>query len=97
MCGNYRTGVSFPDCVNFGYDMAGVVAGYLSTRVEGAGGGERDEDDDDRARVRKGIGGERGRNRPDPPSFLCFALNYVDRRRIIFPPWETETHLMIVS
>ena len=39
MCGNYRTGVSFPDCVNFGYDMAGVVAGYLSTRVEGAGGG----------------------------------------------------------
>ena len=41
VCGTYRTGVAFPDCVNFGYDMAGVVAGYLSTRVEGAAGGRR--------------------------------------------------------
>ena len=30
--------------------------------------------DDDRARVREGVGGEQGRNRPDPPSFFCFAL-----------------------
>ena len=41
VCGNYRTGVAFPDCVNFGYDQAGVVAGYLSTREKsGSGGGK---------------------------------------------------------
>ena len=30
VCGNYRTGVAFPDCVNFGYDQANVVAGHLA-------------------------------------------------------------------
>jgi len=29
VCGNYRSGVAFPDCVTFGYDHAKVVAGYL--------------------------------------------------------------------
>ena len=42
VCGNYRTGVAFPDCVNFGYDQAGVVAGYLSTREWAARGGGKE-------------------------------------------------------
>mmetsp|Transcript_53784 Transcript_53784/g.64889 ORF Transcript_53784/g.64889 Transcript_53784/m.64889 type:complete len:710 (+) Transcript_53784:119-2248(+) len=29
VCGNYRTGVAFPDCVTFGYDHAKLVIDYL--------------------------------------------------------------------
>jgi len=29
VCGNYRTGVAFPDCVTFGYDHAKTVKKYL--------------------------------------------------------------------
>jgi len=29
VCGNYRSGVAFPDCVTFGYDHAKVVLDYL--------------------------------------------------------------------
>jgi len=29
VCGNYRTGVAFPDCVNFGYEHAKRVAAYV--------------------------------------------------------------------
>lgn len=30
VCGNYRSGVAFPDCVEFGYQQAKVVASYLA-------------------------------------------------------------------
>jgi protoporphyrinogen/coproporphyrinogen III oxidase len=29
ICGNYRTGVAFPDCVTWGYDHSRIVAEYL--------------------------------------------------------------------
>ncbi|KAI2494010.1 hypothetical protein MHU86_20541 [Fragilaria crotonensis] len=29
VCGNYRSGVAFPDCVTFGYDQAKIVKQYL--------------------------------------------------------------------
>lgn len=32
VCGNYRSGVAFPDCVTFGYDHAKVVKEYLDGR-----------------------------------------------------------------
>eukprot|EP00934_Nitzschia_sp_Nitz4_P006976 Nitzschia sp. Nitz4//scaffold194_size40385//5781//7469//NITZ4_007525-RA/size40385-processed-gene-0.1-mRNA-1//1//CDS//3329540319//6966//frame0 len=31
VCGSYRTGVAFPDCVNFGYDHAKVVKDHLDS------------------------------------------------------------------
>ena len=30
VCGNYRSGVAFPDCVEFGYQQAKVVSQYLA-------------------------------------------------------------------
>ncbi|KAL3757963.1 hypothetical protein ACHAWU_010016 [Discostella pseudostelligera] len=32
VCGNYRSGVAFPDCVTFGYEQAKVVAEYLNRK-----------------------------------------------------------------
>ena len=29
ICGNWRTGVAFPDCVTFGYEMSATIVDYL--------------------------------------------------------------------
>mmetsp|Transcript_30730 Transcript_30730/g.64798 ORF Transcript_30730/g.64798 Transcript_30730/m.64798 type:complete len:663 (-) Transcript_30730:293-2281(-) len=34
ICGNYRSGVAFPDCVTFGYEQAKVVREFLETRTK---------------------------------------------------------------
>jgi oxygen-dependent protoporphyrinogen oxidase len=35
VCGNYRTGVAFPDCVTFGYEHAKTVIDYLNEEKSG--------------------------------------------------------------
>lgn len=35
VCGNYRTGVAFPDCVTFGYEHAKTVIDYLNKEKSG--------------------------------------------------------------
>jgi len=34
VCGNYKSGVAFPDCVQFGYEQAQEVQRYLAEKAE---------------------------------------------------------------
>jgi len=34
VCGNYRSGVAFPDCMTFGYEQAKIVESYFATQKQ---------------------------------------------------------------
>jgi oxygen-dependent protoporphyrinogen oxidase len=43
VCGNYRTGVAFPDCVNFGYEKAKEVKSFLAAQQDQVSSPEKEE------------------------------------------------------
>lgn len=43
VCGNYRTGVAFPDCVTFGYEKANEVKSFLAAQQDQVPSPEKEE------------------------------------------------------
>merc|ERR1712078_306352 len=43
VCGNYRSGVAFPDCVTFGYEKAKEVKSFLDTQQKQASAPKKEE------------------------------------------------------